>query len=137
MTNATALYMKDEFGLDTASAAAVASIFGIMNVFARGLGGFGSDYFNSRYGTNGRVVWQSLTLFLQGSGIVLFAYMDTLTSAILSLIYLSLWVQASEGATYGIVPYVNRRFTGMYFIVSFFDSTHYFLAHTSSSEIIQ
>ena len=112
MTNATALYMKEEFGLDTASAAAVASIFGIMNLFARGLGGYGSDFLNARYGTKGRVVWQGFTLFLEGCGIILFAYMDTLPTAILSLIFLSLWVQASEGATYGIVPYVNRRFTG-------------------------
>lgn len=116
MTNAMALYMKDEFGLDTASAAAVASIFGIMNLFARGLGGYGSDYLNSKYGTKGRVVWQSLTLFLEGSGIVLFAFCETLCGAIFALSFLSLFVQASEGATYGIVPYVNRRFTGtLYF----------------------
>lgn len=114
MTNATALYMKEKFGLNTESAAAVASIFGIMNLFARGLGGFGSDYLNAWYGTRGRVAWQSITLLLEGIGIVIFAFMDSLTSAIFSLIFLSLWVQASEGATYGIVPYVNRRFTGTF-----------------------
>lgn len=112
MTNATALYMKDEFGLNTVAAAAVASVFGIMNLFARGLGGYGSDYLNARYGTRGRVSWQGLTLFMEGVGIVAFAYTERLTGAIFALIFLSLWVQASEGATYGIVPYVNRRFTG-------------------------
>ena len=109
MTNATALYMKDEFGLDTASAAAVASIFGIMNLFARGMGGYGSDYLNSRYGTKGRVCWQSLTLFMEGSGIILFSFCSNLVAAIFALSFLSLWVQASEGATYGIVSLLYAR----------------------------
>ena len=38
MTNATALYFQDEFGQTTVSAAAIASVFGFMNLFARGLG---------------------------------------------------------------------------------------------------
>lgn len=39
MNNAAALYFKEEFKLSTESAAAIASIFGWMNLFARGLGG--------------------------------------------------------------------------------------------------
>lgn len=112
MTNATALYFKEEFGQDTVAAAAIASVFGIMNLFARGLGGYGSDFFNAHYGTKGRVVWQSITLFMEGIGIVVFAFAETLVGAIFSLIFLSFWVQCAEGSTYGIVPYVNRRFTG-------------------------
>ena len=112
MTNATALYFKEEFGQDTETAAAIASVFGIMNLFARGLGGYGSDFFNAKYGTKGRVVWQSITLFMEGIGIVVFAFAENLVGAIFSLIFLSFWVQCAEGSTYGIVPYVNRRFTG-------------------------
>ena len=112
MTNATALYMRDKFGLETAAAAAVASVFGIMNLFARGLGGYGSDQLNSRYGTKGRVAWQGFTLFMEGIGIIAFGFADTLVVAVILLIFLSFWVQCAEGATYGIVPYVNRRFTG-------------------------
>lgn len=112
MTNATALYMKEKFGLDTAPAAAIASIFGFMNLFARGLGGYGSDFWNSRFGCYGRVGWQSCTLLLEGIGIIIFAYTETLVGSIFALIFLSLWVQCAEGSTYGIVPYVNRRFTG-------------------------
>ncbi|CAB9501443.1 affinity nitrate transporter 2 [Seminavis robusta] len=112
MTNAIALYMREEFAQSTISAAAIASVFGMMNLFARGLGGYGSDYCQSKYGTKGRVWWQSFTLFMEGMGIVVFAYQKNLVGAILSLIFLSLWVQCAEGSTYGIVPYVNRRFTG-------------------------
>jgi len=36
--NAAALYFKDEFDQTTKSAAAIASIYGWMNLFARGLG---------------------------------------------------------------------------------------------------
>ena len=43
MNNAAALYFKDQFGLTTESAAAIASIFGWMNLFARGMGGYVSD----------------------------------------------------------------------------------------------
>lgn len=112
MTNATALYMRDKFGLETPAAAATASVFGIMNLFARGLGGYGSDALNRKFGTKGRVAWQGFTLFMEGVGIIIFAFADTLTGAVLLLIFLSFFVQAAEGATYGIVPYVNRRFTG-------------------------
>ena len=50
MNNAAALYFREEFGLSTESAAATASIFGWMNLFARGLGGLVSDKANVRWG---------------------------------------------------------------------------------------
>lgn len=139
MTNATALYFHDEFGQTTVSAAAIASVFGLMNLFARGLGrshvgtdvacpsgvsplafawqslgGFGSDLFNAKYGVRGRMTWQTLTLLLEGVAVVIFGYADTLAGSIIALIFLSLMVQSAEGSTFGIVPYVDRRFTGMF-----------------------
>lgn len=95
MTNASALYFQDEFGQSTVSAAAIASVFGFMNLFARGLGGFGSDLFNAKYGMRGRMAWQALMLFLEGVAIVVFAYADTLPGSILALIFLSLMVQGA------------------------------------------
>ncbi|CAB9497571.1 affinity nitrate transporter 2 [Seminavis robusta] len=112
MTNATALYFRDEFGQTTVSAAAIASVFGFMNLFARGLGGFGSDLFNAKYGMRGRVSWQAVTLFMEGIGVVIFGFADTLAGSIIALIFLSFMVQSAEGSTFGIVPYVDRRFTG-------------------------
>jgi NNP family nitrate/nitrite transporter-like MFS transporter len=50
MNNAAALYFKEQFGLSTETAAVVASIFGWMNLFARGLGGYVSDRSNRRWG---------------------------------------------------------------------------------------
>ena len=65
-SNAAALYFKTEFELSTEAAAAVASTFGWMNLFARGLGGFLSDISNAYRGMRGRLVWQFVCFLLEG-----------------------------------------------------------------------
>ena len=50
MNNASALYFSQKFDLSTEKAAAVASIFGWMNLFARGCGGNISDKMNKSMG---------------------------------------------------------------------------------------
>lgn len=112
MTNATALYFSDQFDQSTVSAAGIASIFGFMNLFARGLGGLGSDLFQNKYGTRGRIAWQLITLMVEGIAIGIFGYAERLGAAIVALIFTSCMVQAAEGSTFGIVPYVERRYTG-------------------------
>eukprot|EP00562_Extubocellulus_spinifer_P002349 CAMPEP_0178484870 /NCGR_PEP_ID=MMETSP0696-20121128/7978_1 /TAXON_ID=265572 /ORGANISM="Extubocellulus spinifer, Strain CCMP396" /LENGTH=928 /DNA_ID=CAMNT_0020112443 /DNA_START=199 /DNA_END=2985 /DNA_ORIENTATION=+ len=112
MTNAAALYFKERFGQSTETAAAIASVFGFMNLFARGLGGLGSDTYNTKYGMKGRLGWQFFSLFVQGAFIVAFAFARTLTGAIFALIFTSIMVQSAEGSSFGIVPYVSRRYTG-------------------------
>jgi NNP family nitrate/nitrite transporter-like MFS transporter len=103
MNNAAALYFKEEFGLNTEQAAAIASIFGWMNLFARGCGGFLSDRANMRWGMRGRLMWQSLVLFLEGCFVVIFAFSTNLVSAIVVLVFFSIFVQAAEGSSYGYV----------------------------------
>ena len=62
MTSFLALYFRERFDLTTASAAAIASIFGFMNIFARGLGGLASDKCQKRWGMRGRLGWLSMHL---------------------------------------------------------------------------
>ena len=112
MNNAAALYFKDKFDLTTESAAAIASIFGWMNMFARGLGGFCSDKANAYCGMRGRLWIQTGCLVLEGALVLVFAQTTTLTSAITVMVFFSLFVQAAEGSTYGIVPYVDPPTTG-------------------------
>ena len=112
MTQAAALYFKEEFGQSTENAAALASVFGWLNVFARGFGGFGSDYINSRYGMRGRLWYQVICLVLEGGLVVLFGYSRTLHGAMIVLVFFSIAVQAAEGSTYGIVPYVDSSVLG-------------------------
>ncbi len=112
MNNAAALYFKDKFDLTTETAAATASIFGWLNLFARGLGGYCSDKSNAYFGMRGRLSLQTFCLVAEGVLVLVFAQTGTLASAILVMIFFSLFVQAAEGSTYGIVPYVDPPSTG-------------------------
>lgn len=112
MMNACALYFHDVFGQSTESAAAIASIFGWMNLFARGVGGFLSDLSNAKYGIRGRLWFQVIILLLEGIFIILFGYTQSLAWAICAMIVLSVFVQAAAGSTFGIVPYINHSVTG-------------------------
>lgn len=112
MNNAAALYFNEEFGLTTENAAAVASIFGWMNLFARGLGGFSSDKLNAKYGMRGRLIVQTVCLVVEGLLIFIFSRSTELWVAICLMVVFSVFVQAAEGSTYGIVPYVSPASTG-------------------------
>lgn len=112
MNNAAATYFVDKFDLNIATASAIASIFGFMNIFARGLGGFMSDKLNDKMGMRGRILTQMVLLLLEGICIIIFALMNSLWAAILLLTVFSIFVQGAEGSTYGIVPYVNLQAPG-------------------------
>jgi len=112
MNNAAALYFKDQFDLTTETAAATASIFGWLNLFARGLGGYCSDKANAHCGMRGRLWVQTGCLVAEGALVLYFAQTTTLASSILVMVFFSLFVQAAEGSTYGIVPYVDPPTTG-------------------------
>jgi NNP family nitrate/nitrite transporter-like MFS transporter len=107
MNNAATLYFKDEFGQSTEAAAAIASIFGWLNLFARGLGGFLSDFGNYKWGMRGRLWMQTIFLIAEGCLVLVFANTSSLGGSIVALIFFSLFVQAAEGTSYAIVPYVD------------------------------
>jgi len=112
MNNAAALYFVKEFGQSTESAAAIASIFGWMNLFARGVGGGISDWCNKKYGMRGRLWWQTICLVAEGVLVIIFANTPKLGAAIAVMVFFSLFVQACEGSSYGIVPYIDPPVTG-------------------------
>eukprot|EP00538_Stauroneis_constricta_P002322 CAMPEP_0119561328 /NCGR_PEP_ID=MMETSP1352-20130426/17272_1 /TAXON_ID=265584 /ORGANISM="Stauroneis constricta, Strain CCMP1120" /LENGTH=484 /DNA_ID=CAMNT_0007609505 /DNA_START=93 /DNA_END=1547 /DNA_ORIENTATION=- len=112
MNNAAALYFRDVFGQSTESAGAIASIFGWMNLFARGAGGVLSDSLNESMGMRGRLLAQFVLLLGEGIAVLIFATTDTLAGAVVVLVLFSLFVQAAEGSSYGIVPYVNPPYMG-------------------------
>merc|ERR1712151_411443 len=112
MNNAAALYFVEEFNQTTESAAAIASIFGWMNLFARGVGGMVSDKMNTKMGMKGRLWAQTVLLFLEGLMVFIFNRTTTVPTAIVSMVFFSVFVQACEGSSYGIVPYVDPPATG-------------------------
>jgi NNP family nitrate/nitrite transporter-like MFS transporter len=52
-------------------------------------------------------------LLLEGAGLVLFANSGNLTAAIISMLSFALFLKMSNGATYGIVPFINSKNVGM------------------------
>ncbi|SMF29985.1 MFS transporter [Pseudobacteriovorax antillogorgiicola] len=113
INNVAALYYIDRFGLDLKSAGLMAGLFGLMNIFARSLGGVWADRFGVQSGLKGRVRFLALILFLEGAALLLFSSMDILWTAVFSMIIFSLCVQMAEGATYAVVPFINRKHLGV------------------------
>lgn len=112
INNVAALYFKDQFQLDVKTAGLIAGLFGLMNIFARTLGGVFGDRMGMKFGLRGRVAFLGVVLLLEGCALMLFSQMNALGVAIATLIVFSLFVQMSEGATYSIVPFINTKALG-------------------------
>lgn len=102
----------EAFNLTQSTAGIVAGLFGLMNLFARSLGGILSDFMAAKYGMRGRLWAFFVVQFLNGCFFVVFSRIDMLGLAIPMLLMFSLFVQMSEGATFGIVPFVDPPATG-------------------------
>ncbi|HUH04782.1 MAG TPA: MFS transporter [Kofleriaceae bacterium] len=113
INNVAALYFHDEFGLSVATAGLVAGLFGLMNLFARTLGGVFGDRAGIRWGLRGRVGFLGGALLVEGIALMIFSQMELLPAAIIAMVVFSLFVQMSEGATYSVVPFVNRKALGV------------------------
>jgi NNP family nitrate/nitrite transporter-like MFS transporter len=103
VNNVAALYFMDYFDLTLLTAGLVAASFGLMNLFARTLGGLFGDNFGSLWGLRGRSFWLFICIFCEGLAMMLFSQMDVLFLAIPALIVFSLFTQMAEGATYSVV----------------------------------
>lgn len=112
INNIAAIYYFDHFSLDLKTAGLIAGLFGLMNLFARTLGGYFSDRFALKNGLAGRVRFLFIVLFCEGLALILFSQMSVLVLAVGSMILFSLFVQMSEGATFGLVPFMNRKALG-------------------------
>lgn len=113
VNNVAAMYFYDYFdGITLVTAGLIAASFGLMNVFARTLGGIFGDNFASLWGLKGRSFWLFVVLLCEGIALMLFSRMDVLFLAIPMLVIFSLFTQMSEGATYSVVPFINKRALG-------------------------
>jgi NNP family nitrate/nitrite transporter-like MFS transporter len=111
--NVASLHFVDTFKLSQSSAGFWAGIFGFMNIFARALGGLVSDKVGKRYGMRGKGLLLAGVLLLEGLGLLLFAQAGTLVAAITAMLTFALFLKMSNGATYGIVPFVNQKNVGL------------------------
>lgn len=108
-----ALYFTDTFKLDLTTAGLLAGIFGFMNIFARAMGGIVADKVGAKYGMRGKGILLAGMLLLEGLGIMGFAQTGSLTLAIMAMLGFAMFLKMANGATYAIVPFINRKAVGM------------------------
>jgi NNP family nitrate/nitrite transporter-like MFS transporter len=111
--NVASLHFVDSFHLSQSSAGLWAGVFGLMNLFARALGGIVSDKTGLRFGMKGKGILLALVLLLEGLGLLLFAQAGSLPLAIAAMLGFALFLKMANGATYGIVPFVNEKNVGL------------------------
>lgn len=110
--NIATLYFVDNFDLGIKEAGLIAGLFGMMNIFARSLGGIFGDKAGKRYGLRGRMIILGIFLFVEGFGIILFSEMVYLPLAIAAMLFFALFLKMSNGATYSVVPFINKNAIG-------------------------
>lgn len=111
--NVASLHFVDTFHLSQHSAGFWAGCFGMMNLFARALGGFLSDKAGNRWGLSGKGSLLAAALVLEGTGLIAFAHAPTFVIAIAFMLTFALFLKMANGAVYGIVPFVNEKNVGL------------------------
>ena len=110
--NVAALYFKDSFQLSLKVAGLLASLIGMMNLFARALGGIAGDWAGSRWGLSGRARLLGLTIFAEGLLLVVFSRMSVVVPATVAFVAFGLLVCMACGVTYAVVPLIQPRAVG-------------------------
>ena len=105
-------YLQNTFQLNRLTAGNIVLSFALMNIFARTLGGVFGDKFGKMKGLRGRVLFLVLILGLEGIMLSIFSSITFLPMAIAFLIAFSLTVQMAEGATFSVVPFINKKAIG-------------------------
>ncbi|TWI66086.1 NNP family nitrate/nitrite transporter-like MFS transporter [Pseudoduganella lurida] len=110
--NVAAVYYVDQFGLNLKQAGLAAGSFGLLALFARALGGYVSDRMALRGSLNARVSLLFVLMLGEGAGLIWFAHADTATLAIFAMLSFGLCVHMACGATYALVPFIDRKALG-------------------------
>jgi NNP family nitrate/nitrite transporter-like MFS transporter len=112
MCNGAALYYHVGVHQTVAASGAMAFLYGIGALYARGLGGWLSDAVDAKYSLQGRIWAQMICMLVQGILNIWFARTTQLLHSLIILVIWSIVIQMSMGTTYGIVPYIDSPNTG-------------------------
>ncbi|MBO0910360.1 MAG: MFS transporter [Acidobacteria bacterium] len=105
--NVGALYFKDSFHLTLKLAGFLAGLMGMMNIFARALGGMAGDWAGSRWGLRGRSLLLGFVIFAEGLAMITFSRITALGGATAAFLLFGVLVCAACGLTYAVVPLVQ------------------------------
>lgn len=105
-------YLQNTFQLERLTAGNIVLSFALMNIFARTLGGYFGDKYGKTNGLKGRVWFLAAILVAEGLMLSVFSLATSLLVGIVLLVLFSLTVQMAEGATFSVVPFINRKAIG-------------------------
>ncbi|UGQ45864.1 MFS transporter [Massilia endophytica] len=110
--NVAAIYYVDRFDLSLGQAGMAAGSFGLLALFARALGGWISDKAARRGTLNSRVTLLFVLMLGEGAGLIWFAHADSVALALVAMLSFGLCTHMACGATYALVPFIDRRALG-------------------------
>jgi NNP family nitrate/nitrite transporter-like MFS transporter len=110
--NVAAGYYVDRYKLDLQSAGMAAGSFGLLALFARALGGLISDRVARARGLDARTTLLFLLMLGEGAGLLWFSTTQTAGTAVVAMITFGLFTHMACGATYALVPFIDRKALG-------------------------
>jgi nitrite extrusion protein (nitrite facilitator) len=110
--NVAALYYVDHFHLSLKGAGFAAGTFGLLALFARALGGWLSDKLAARRSLDVRATLLCALIVGEGLGLLAFSHADSFGAALAAMLAFGLFTHMACGATYALVPFIDRRALG-------------------------
>ncbi len=110
--NIVAMYYVEHFSFGLKEAGLAAGIFGLLALFARALGGIVSDKVALKKGLDGRTKVLFSMILMEGLFLIVFSQMNSAMLAILTMTVFALFTHMACGATYALVPFIDRDALG-------------------------
>ena len=110
--NIVAMYYVEHFSFGLKEAGLAAGIFGLLALFARAFGGIISDKVALKKGLDGRTIILFIMILLEGLFLILFSKMQSPMLAIIVMTLFALFTHMACGATYALVPFIDREALG-------------------------
>jgi len=110
-------YFVETFHMPPSKASTIGSVFGLLNICMRSLGGFWSDMYNVKFGITGRLWALFQQTSIMGICLIIFSGLTKDNSndggLLLSLIFWGAFTNMTEGGTFAVVPYVIPTAVGL------------------------
>jgi len=110
--NIAAIYYVNHFHLSLKTAGLAAGSFGLLALFARALGGWLSDKFAARRGLDVRSTLLFVLIAGEGLGLYWFSRETSVGLAVVAMLCFGLFTHMACGATYALVPFIDRKALG-------------------------